>query len=188
MKGDHARAAGKTGRDYSTKQAVSLGLQNKVTQHQYASRAAKVANVATTEVLKMMPDAHRFLTEQAEHRERAKERARKLTGMNAGTLAKIENAYRDYSTVPGFDEAANVIAMDHPELGLDPDDTDTPAAIWELIREGKQEAPAMHSEEVAELAASWLKSSKGGKKTKAEEDDDAVPFSMARHGISENLS
>jgi hypothetical protein len=126
--------------------------------------------------------------EQAEHRERAKDRARKLTGMNAGTLAKVENSYRDYSTVPGFDEAANVIAMEHPELGLDPDDSDTPAAIWELIREGKQEAPAMHSEEVAELAASWLKSSKGGKKAKAEEDDDAVPFSRSRHSISENLS
>jgi hypothetical protein len=46
VKGDHARAAGKAGRDYSTKQAVSLGLQNKVTQHQYANRAAKVAKVA----------------------------------------------------------------------------------------------------------------------------------------------
>jgi hypothetical protein len=132
-----------------------------------------------------MPEAHQFLKNQAELRERAKDRARKLTGLNAGVLSQIENAHRDYSTVPGFDEAANAVAMEHPELGLDPDDSDTPAAIWELIREGKEDAPTLHSPEVAKLAADWLKASKSGKKvTPKEEFDDSVPFSMSEDEFS----
>jgi len=184
-KADHAKASGKTGRDVSTKQAVALGLSNRMLQHQHASKFAKLAGVSTADVLKLMPEARDFINQQNELRERAKDRARKLTGLNAGVLSQIENAHRDYSTVPGFDEAANAVAMEHPELGLDPDDSDTPAAIWELIREGKEDAPTLHSPEVAKLAADWLKASKSGKKvTPKEEFDDSVPFSMSEDEFS----
>lgn len=175
-KAAHARASGKGGRDFTAKQAAALAGNHRVLQYDAAKQAARLAGVAVHDVIKAMPEAYRFIKEQAELKERAKDRARILTGLNAGVLAQIENSHRDYSSVPGFDEAAHAVAMEHPELGLDPDDTDTPAAVWDLIREGKQDPPAMHSPEVAKLAAQWVKPAK---KVKAHDDWDAVPFSRA---------
>jgi hypothetical protein len=181
-KAAHARASGKGGRDFTAKQAASLAGNHRVLQYDAAKQAARLAGVAVHDVIKAMPEAYRFIKEQADLKERAKDRARMLTGLNAGVLAQIENSHRDYSSVPGFDEAAHAVAMEHPELGLDPDDTDTPAAVWELIREGKQDPPAMHSPEVAKLAAQWVKPAK---KVKPHDDWDAVPFSRAEHEMSE---
>lgn len=186
-KAAHARVEGKTGRDYSTKEAQSLGNDKKVAQHQAARAAAKIG-VSVHSVLELMPEAHRHLTEVHQGREAAKETARKLTGLNAGQIAKLENTYHDHSTRVGFDTASRTIAVDHPELGFDPDSTDTPGKVWDLIREGKQDPPALHSREVAETAAEWAKGSKPAKRSKkvsawgdslAEDWDDETPFGAA---------
>lgn len=188
VKATHARAEGKTGRDYTTAQAIALGLSKRLLQFDAAKSAGRVSRVATHSVIGAMQQAHDFLTQQADQRERAKERARKLTRLNAGVIASIENAHRDHSSVPGFDEAAHAVASEHPELGFDPDDTDTPAKVWELIREGASPVPALHSPEVAALAAEWqkpLSKTRSETRSKTLSDDgidwDAVPFSRSEY-------
>lgn len=149
----HAEARGLQGHELETSDLRHLEGKRLQSQHQVAKAAAKRFGVSTREVLQAMPDARSLMIEAAESRERAKETARRLTGMNAGVLARVENAYRDHSTVPGFDTAARSVAFEHPELGIDPDADDASSAVWELIREGKQSVPAIDSQEVAEAAA-----------------------------------
>lgn len=156
----HAAAQGKSSRDLSDQEAKKLGSQAHVTAHVHAKHHAKASGVATHDVLQNMPMAHKFLTEQHGVRESAKERARQLTGLHAGNLARVENSHRDYSTVPGFDTAARSVALEHPELGLDPDDSGTAPAIWELIREGRVHPPQLHHPEVAQQAAEWVQQAK----------------------------
>lgn len=178
VKADHAKAEGKTGRDYTMHQAVALGLANRFTQHGHARTAGKLARVPTHQVLGAMKDAHEFLKNQHGLRERAKDRARSLAGLNSGTIAKIENSHRDHSSVDGFDEVAHAVASEHPELGFDPDDTDTPGKVWDLIREGKQPVPPLHSREVADVAAEWQKPSDRPQRLKhrTTDPDDSTPF------------
>lgn len=152
----HARAQCKTGHDLTEQEARKLGSKAHVTAHAHAKDEARMAGVSTHDVLQNMPEAHKYRLEQHGQREHAKTRARQMTGMNAGNLAKFENTYKDYSTVTGFDTAARTIAMEHPELGLDPDGDETAPAVWELIREGKVEEPKLHDRETARQAAEWI--------------------------------
>jgi len=152
----HAKAQGKTGHDLTEQEARKLGSKAHVTAHAHAKDEARMAGVSTHDVLQNMSEAHKYRLEQHGQREHAKTRARQMTGMNAGNLAKFENTYKDYSTVPGFDTAARTIAMEHPELGLDPDGDETAPAVWELIREGKVEEPKLHDRETARQAAEWI--------------------------------
>lgn len=169
----HAQAEGKTGRDYTASQAKQLGTGKRLEQYQNAKSASAYPRVATHEVLRQMRDAHQFMNDQMSQRERAKELARQLTGLNAGNLAKLENTYHDHSTVEGFDTASRDVALAHPELGFDPDSTDTPGRVWELIREGKQDPPSLHSREVAEQAATWLRESRKNRQQPVEQLGDA---------------
>ena len=156
-KGAHASAESKTGKDYTPSQARSLGGENRVAMHQAAKSAAKGTGVPVHHVLQTMHKAHEHISGQNEAREAAKAELRKNLGMTAGDAAKHENAYKDHSTVKGFDTAARDIAERYPDLGFDPDSTDTPAKVWELLREGKGKHVALHSQEVADLAAEWLR-------------------------------
>ena len=158
-KAAHAKAEGKTGRDYTAKEAADLGSDKKVWQHE-AAKAATVKGVAAHRVIGQMKPAHDHLTAIHEEREAAKETARKVTGLNAGNIAKLENTYRDHSTRKGFDAAARTVAETHRGLGFDPDSTDTPGKVWDLIREGAKPKPQLHDREVAELAAEWAIGSK----------------------------
>lgn len=152
----HAKAHNITAREFSDDDARKFGSKPHVTAHMHAREEARMAGVATHDVLQNMIAAHRQRIEFHQSRETAKSRARDLAGKNAGNLAKIENSYRDHSSVPGFDTVARTVAMEHPELGLDPDDSDTAAAVWELIREGKSEEPKLHDRETARQAAEWV--------------------------------
>lgn len=105
-------------------------------------------------------DAHSFLSQQHTSWEKAKENARKVTGMHAGRIAQHENAHRDHSVIPGFDTSSRTAARENPELGVDPDAHDAPAQIWNIIRQGKKQKPSIHSKEVANLAAEWAKGRK----------------------------
>lgn len=172
----HAAATGQDVRNLTPEQFREFGSANFQKVHQAAATEAKAAGVATKDVLQNMPSAHRYLAEQVEMRESAREYARKLSGLNAGSIAKIENNYRDHSTVKGWDETSRSVAMVHRGLGLDPDGHDTPAAVWDLIKEGKQEIPKLHSPEVARQAAEWVaREKKASRRRKPRDpgDDDA---------------
>lgn len=164
----HAEAKGIKGHQVTATDAKKLGKVRHVAALRSAKGAAKRYNVSTRQVLQVMPDAFQHLKEQLAHREAAKERARQITGLNAGVLARIENAHRDYSTVPKFDTAARSVAYEHPELGLDPDSADTAPAVWELIREGREELPDRNGSQVAEVAAQMIAASKSRGRRKPE--------------------
>jgi len=120
-----------------------------------AERAAHKFGVDPAQVLALMPEAHGLLKQQIETIERAKARARQLTGLDARIIASRENRYLDHSTHTRFDETSRELAAEHPELGFDPDGHDTPQRVWQFIAEGKQPIPVRHSDCVAELAAQW---------------------------------
>ena len=120
-----------------------------------AERAAHKFGVSPAQVLALMPEALALIRQDFEQREAAKALARRLTGLDARIIASRENRYIDHSTATNFDTAARSVALECPELGFDPDGHDTPACVWELIREGKLPVPVRHSDCVAELAASW---------------------------------
>lgn len=134
---------------------------------------------------KLIPHAHEFLVQQHEAWETAKQNARRITGLTAGDVARHENNYRDHSTVDGFDSSARDAAMQNPELGFDPDAHDTPAKIWELIREGKRKKPTANSPEVRELAHEWAKGSKRTKEPAFAHDDDWDSFGGKSYNPSE---
>lgn len=108
----------------------------------------------------LIPAAHAYLGEQHSAWETAKVNARKVTGLTAGDIARHENAYRDHSSVHNFDTASRTVARENTELGLDPEARDTPAKVWELIREGKKRKPSISSPEVADLASKWAQGKK----------------------------
>lgn len=160
----HAKALGLKVEELSPAEFKKLGNAAHQEAFALAKDEAKARNVSTQSVLENVPSAHQYLVEQTQHFEAAKEDARKITGLNAGRLAMLENNYKDHSNVPRFDESAQAVAMSHPELGLDPDDTNTSAAVWNLIREGKREPPKFNDPEVIALAGEFAARNKQAKR------------------------
>jgi len=159
----HALAEGRTGRDYTykrkTRRATDLGSKSRIEQFESAKSAAKGSGVKTHEVLARMREAHQLELEFHEHREGLKREARKLTGLNSSNIEKIENSYKDFSTRKDFDAAARTFVHENPHSGFDPDDIGTPQKVWDLIKEGKLDAPKLHDKRVAESAAAMLRDS-----------------------------
>lgn len=120
-----------------------------------AEVAAKQYGVDVADVVALMPDAYAQLQAERELTEPARIRACYLTGLNARRCNSWEDSGFDHSTRPRFDCHARTVAWEHPELGLDPHNTDTPPAIWELIKRGPLQRLAKSSAEVADLAAQW---------------------------------
>ena len=77
-----------------------------------------------------------------------------MTGLTPAKIGRIENAYRDHSTVFDFDTHARELAGMHPELGFDPEDQDTPAKAWELLKAGKIKKVSL--EQIAQFAADMV--------------------------------
>lgn len=120
-----------------------------------AQIAADRYGVDVADVIALMPDAYNQLRAERDMIEPARIRACYLTGLNARRCNSWEDAGFDYSTRPRFDCHARTVAFEHPELGLDPHNTDTPPAIWELIKRGPLPRLTKSSAEVADLAAQW---------------------------------
>lgn len=101
-------------------------------------------------------DLYAEKTRQMQNREIAKQQIRQSTGLTAATMVRMENAGQDYSSLPGFDVKAIEAARQHPDLDLgNPDDprANMPAAVWDLIREGRQSVvPAYHPDILNEAA------------------------------------
>ena len=134
-------------------------------------------------VAEMIPHAHQWLTEQHEHREAAKREARRYTGMNSGNLAWRENrGGRDYSSIAGFDRMAREFAEENPQYGFDKDEHDTPAKVWELIREGSKKKPTADSPEVRKIAEHWASESRKRPKFNDEDLPEWKSLTSARKG------
>lgn len=121
-----------------------------------------------------LSDAVDFVLEErqrlARDRESAKAAARKLTGLTAGDVSRLANAGYDYTSAAKaggatgqklrhFDEFAQEIAREFPELGLgDPDDprADFAAGLWNLLAEGKQAIPSKGDADVLREAANLI--------------------------------
>lgn len=163
-----------------------------------AKQAAESAELPLEHVLNLMPDAHNFLKQEQDSREKAKAELRRVSGLTAGKLARLENTYFDHSSLKNWDTTAREFAMNHPELGYDPESHDLPALLWDFIREGKLPHIPSYDPRVAELAAIWAKPKKRAvdERMPGDEDDshqtiesrhdESVPFS--RRAIAEKFS
>jgi hypothetical protein len=152
----HAEAAGKTGKDMKTADLKKLESPAAQQKHAAARSAARATGVSTRDVLRAMTEEHQRMSQDHLLFEQARAEARKMTGLNSGRQGFIENAYRDHSTVPGFDEGARTFAYAFQHLGFDPDDTENPQKVWDFIREGAKPAVKEWSQEVADSAAERL--------------------------------
>jgi hypothetical protein len=86
-------------------------------------------------------------------REGAKREARQLTNLDAGKIKRMENSGRkDYSNVPGFDEAFSNFQSSIEYEG-NKSYAPTPNALWDFIREGAKPPPTVWSPEVLNAAA-----------------------------------
>lgn len=103
--------------------------------------------------------------------------------VDAGRLAKWENAGRDHSTYPGWDEFASEMVNAHPELGLS-NSGDPSAELWDLIRRGRQEEPGRDDPDILRAAAEMLAHHK--RHAPSREELEAVPF--ARTGKRERYA
>ena len=151
----HAEAKGVKGHEVTATETKKWEGQGAQRQHDAAKAAAKRHGVNVADVIQGLPEALSLRLAQWDQTEQARAAARRLAGMNAGNLARVENAYRDYSSVPGFDEAAASFAMEHPEMGLGRSG-DVAAELWDFIREGAAPKPAIHDEETADMAAGMV--------------------------------
>lgn len=90
--------------------------------------------------------------------------ARKRTGLTAAKINRIENAGKDYSTVPGLDVTARTLAGELPGLGIGEgyrdgdgyDDADYAGDLWELLRESPHGPLRKDSPEVLQRAVKLL--------------------------------
>jgi len=79
----------------------------------------------------------------------------RLANMDWRTCAKIENEYRDHSTVIGFDTATKSAAYECPELGWNPDD-DNGAEMWAIVSAKPIRKPKQSDQAVRDMAVSML--------------------------------
>lgn len=129
--------------------------------HEAAQHSAEKYEVSIDSVVAQMPEAHTLMLEGIIGREEAKKQAREITGLTAGRINQIENANRDWTSLTNrFDETSREFASLFPDIGINPDDLDTPQQVWDFIREGKLTLPKQNSREVADLAASMLASNR----------------------------
>ena len=80
-----------------------------------------------------------------DRREHAKRYARKLTGLNAGDLRRMDNNGQDYSSIRFFDEIADSINSEYPGLFSEFDNLDS--QLWDLIISGVETLPTRTSRE-----------------------------------------
>lgn len=108
--------------------------------------ASRECGIPVADLLRAVREIHAHESAMVRETEAAKRVARDRSGLNAGTIARIENNHRDHSTVDRFDETARDMASEYPVLGLP--SIDPAPALWELLREGARRAPAVHSPEI----------------------------------------
>lgn len=130
-------------------------------------RTAEDHGLAPDELLAALEWVKQDAQEKWTLREPARQHARQLTGLTQRDTARLANQGFDYTSakrVKGatgerlahWDEFAQEVAREHPELGWgDPDNprVDLGAALWDLIDEGAQKAPTAQTPEMLRDAA-----------------------------------
>lgn len=180
----HAESRGLTGRDLTATAANKLGTQTMVAQHVAAKTAAKASGVGAVHVLGRMADAKQLHAENTGRLEELKARARYLTGMNAGVLSRIENAHRDHSTVPRFDEAVASLQEEYPDVNFGDDPADF---VWQAMRQGKVRRIG-HSKVAAEAARMVSASGSGRSHGIVDRMVSQVSRAMAAATVAEDTS
>ena len=109
-------------------------------------------------------EIYRQAVEDWTSREEAKRSARKWGDMDAGRQAAVENAYRDWSTVDGWDDFASGFADTHEgrTLGLT-DPTTAASQLWDIIREGAVPKPRRNDTELIQQAAQHIVENRRGR-------------------------
>lgn len=131
-----------------------------------------------------------------DQREQAKEHARKLTGLTAADISRLSNAGHDYASgmkaggVTGerlrhFDEFAQEMAREYPELGLgDPDSgSNTSQRLWDVLGEGKLSAPQKHHEDTVQEAVDLLHANA---RYAHDPEEEPIPFAADPHADPED--
>lgn len=79
----------------------------------------------------------------------------RLANMDWRKCAKVENEYRDHSTLIGFDTATKSAAYECPELGWNPDD-DNGAEMWAIISAKPAPKPKLCDQAIRQMAIAML--------------------------------
>jgi hypothetical protein len=119
--------------------------------------------------------------EWARTRKAAKETATKETGMTATKARAWEEAGRDYSSVPGFDTAAQRIATEYPGVigiydwsqGGDIPTNELSDKLWALLTERKERLPDLYDQEILTEAANSMHQ---GEEVPWEQEAEPIPF------------
>lgn len=108
---------------------------------------------------------------------RAVSQAKKMAGLNAGDVQRLENQGHDYASdhpkLKNFDVVAQTIAREVPELGWNADDqnADHEAKLWELLKKPARKAPTMLSPDFLDHLDSYIQSLAG---SGSQDDNDAA--------------
>lgn len=116
-------------------------------------------------------------------REHAKMQLREIMGLTRNDFARLSNAGKDYTAIPGFDVKATSVAASLPELGLgnhaEGYSEDLGERVWDMLGEGRIEPPARWSNEVLSEAVDLAH--QAGKYVPARDDAiESVPFARTR--------
>jgi len=165
------------------------------------ARAAEDWDVDEGELRQALDDAYQEGHERIVQREKAKDALRKKLGVNAGDIARMENAGFDHASdseafrsrfpaiakrMGNADVFASELARDYPELELgDPDRDDVVGAMFERLREGKQDPPAKHDQDLIDHAAQQVRAMKKWRQENPTTHDEYEPIPFRRTGKKE---
>jgi len=160
--------------------------------------AAQDYGVDPGHLSEMVDEIHGEQIRNHQEREQAKASARKITGLTAGDVARLENAGFDYTSlgkITGetgkklrqYDVWAQEVARQHPGLIGDADDpnADFSANLWEFLKEGAIDAPSKGDSAILRTAAERLQQM-GAPSSESSDKEELVPF--AKRGMVEKYS
>ena len=96
----------------------------------------------------------------------ARRAARKATGLTPRRIVRIENAGKDYRSVPSLELAARELADIYPALGISPGNdgeeegasADYAGRLWDVLRRDDETQLLKHDPAILRRAAEWLSS------------------------------
>jgi len=138
------------------------------TQHA-AKAAAKHHGLRRKHIEDAIEQVYETKRQEIEQREKARQTARHIAGLTAGDVARLENQYKDHSSLDYLDTAATTFGDAHPEMGIN-----TPEGLWDFIRQGKETVPAKHSEEIVNEAVEVVRANRSSLKHKITDAIDAA--------------
>lgn len=140
---------------------ADLPIPSFPTDHQIIHTAkSKLAGIPADHValVDAIESIHSMELANWEQSESIRRRCVKLANVDWRKVSKIENGYRDHSTVIGFDQACRSAAYEIPELGWNPDD-ENGAAMWEIVSRRPAPKPRKTDKSIRDSAIAALSTS-----------------------------